>query len=78
MNLPRELINTQLYSDYESSFEKEFKHICTEELEATLFKLEENFVISFQGWTKTHIILLVHGEDGDFLARFDRNPPVGS
>jgi len=80
LNLPRELINTQLYDLYDSPlpFELAFKDTCDEELEGSKFKLDNNFVDSFQGWTKNYIILLVHGENGDFLARFDRNPPVGS
>lgn len=79
MNLPRELLDKVIRTCAgDKLIEVLIKEETDEDLEHSTYHLDGIYVVGFRGFTKSSILLLLPDSTGDYLARFDRNPPVGS
>jgi hypothetical protein len=79
LSLPRELLGLQVYThDGLESLEYLISEETKEQLTGFTYKTDVfNEVVSFQGWTENDFLILTPTQEGFYLARFDRNPPVG-
>lgn len=75
MNLPYEVQNALINTDSEPThLLKLIKYETDEDIINAVWGWEDSELISFQAWTETSLLVLIHDGPWSYLARFDRSP----
>jgi hypothetical protein len=75
-NIPHPILNSKVKDwDYnEVCLRSLIRQECDEDIIEATWRLDGEYLASFQAWTENYILILIHNSMGAYLARFDRNP----